>query len=58
MASVDTFKCFVGPEGKDGYFGLAAYERALLAGFTAEEIKLKLKEEKLVIGEKLDEILN
>lgn len=57
MASVATLRCFIGPKGKEGYFGVAAFERALMAGFTVNEIKDRLKEENLTPGDKLKQIL-
>lgn len=57
MASVLTFKCFVGPEGTDGYFGLSAVERARKAGFTDSEIKENVEREGLKLGPKAAELL-
>lgn len=58
MPSVATFNCFVGPEGKKGFFGVAAFKRALMAGFTPEEIKRNLEKESIQLGEQLEKILS
>lgn len=57
MASVNSLKCFVGPKGTEGSFGLAAVERARLAGFSDEEIKTQLRAEGLELGPKAAESL-
>lgn len=52
MASVNTFRAFKGPNGEPNGFGLAALERARLAGFSDAEIIAGVEAEGLTFGEK------
>lgn len=52
MASVNTFRAFKGPDGEANGFGLAALERARLAGFSDAEIIDGVEAEGLTFGEK------
>lgn len=57
MASVNTFRAFKGPDGEPNGFGLAAVERARLAGFSDAEIIARVKAEGLTFGQKAKEDL-
>lgn len=52
MASVNTFRAFKGPNGEPNGFGLAALERARMAGFSDSEILAGIEAEGLTLGEK------
>lgn len=52
MANVKSFKAFRGPNSAPNGFGLAALERARLAGFSDAEILEGVKAEGLTLGEK------
>lgn len=57
MSSVNTFRAFKGPNGEPNGFGLAALERARLAGFSDAEIVAGVEAEGLTFGEKAKEDL-
>jgi hypothetical protein len=57
MASVNTFRAFKGFSGEPDGFGLAAVERARLAGFSDAEIIAGVEAEGLKLGEKAKEDL-
>ena len=57
MSSVNTFRAFKGPDGETNGFGLAALERARLAGFSDAEIVAGVEAEGLKLGEKAKENL-
>lgn len=52
MVNVKTFRAFKGPNGEPNGFGLAALQRARLAGFSDAEILARVEAEGLTLGEK------
>jgi|DEB0MinimDraft_3_1074331.scaffolds.fasta_scaffold165650_1 hypothetical protein len=52
MASVNTLLCFAGPHAEPNSIGLAAVNRARMAGLSDDQIRGMISAEDLVVGEK------